>query len=285
MLYECVTGTVPFLGQSMAVIAQHISAAPTPPRFKNPEISPELETLILGLLAKDPSGPAGVGPGGGRGARAQSKRSDARRRGRRHRALDPAHVPPPQPEPSLPSARSAVDHAGAWRETPPAGSIDRLPSAVPARVPVAVPRRRPWRCLHRGGAVASPLARECSTRCSPSRSCSRRRTLSVRPLSGLSARRLTSARVLPAPPQRRSQRRPRAACAGDDLAHDGRHRPRITSPAPPSCSTNAPDIRPALNPVVVVKYLASRDTPARRKTFRADPQATPRGQHPTPGSI
>ncbi len=30
-----------------------------------------------------------------------------------------------------------------------------------------------------------------------------------------------------------------------------------------------PDIRPALNPVVIVKYLASRDTPAKRKRFRA----------------
>ena len=34
-----------------------------------------------------------------------------------------------------------------------------------------------------------------------------------------------------------------------------------TSPRPPSCSTPRPDVRPALNPIVVMKYLASRDTP------------------------
>ena len=38
----------------MAVLAQHVNGAVTPPRFKNPEVSPTLEALILSLLAKNP---------------------------------------------------------------------------------------------------------------------------------------------------------------------------------------------------------------------------------------
>ncbi len=54
MLYECVTGEVPFAGDALSVMGQHRNAAPTPPRFKNPEIWSTLENLILSLLAKNP---------------------------------------------------------------------------------------------------------------------------------------------------------------------------------------------------------------------------------------
>ena len=52
MLYECATGEVPFVGDAMSVIGQHINAKPTPPRFKKPEISWTLENLIESLLEK-----------------------------------------------------------------------------------------------------------------------------------------------------------------------------------------------------------------------------------------
>ncbi len=45
MLYECATGDVPFVGQAMSVLGQHINAAPAAPRFKNPEIWSTLEHL------------------------------------------------------------------------------------------------------------------------------------------------------------------------------------------------------------------------------------------------
>ena len=38
----------------MAVIAQHLARDPSPPRYKIPDISPGLESLILSLLAKNP---------------------------------------------------------------------------------------------------------------------------------------------------------------------------------------------------------------------------------------
>ncbi len=55
MLYECATGQVPFAGSMMSVIDQHIHATPTAPRFKNPELSSTLESLILSLMEKRPT--------------------------------------------------------------------------------------------------------------------------------------------------------------------------------------------------------------------------------------
>jgi eukaryotic-like serine/threonine-protein kinase len=55
MVYEWATGDVPFVGHAMSVMSQHINAAPPAPRFKNPEISSTLESLILSLLEKRPA--------------------------------------------------------------------------------------------------------------------------------------------------------------------------------------------------------------------------------------
>jgi ABC-type oligopeptide transport system substrate-binding subunit/predicted Ser/Thr protein kinase len=55
MLYELATGELPFVDQDpIAVISQHLHAPVVPPRAKNEEISPSLDTLIVGLLDKDP---------------------------------------------------------------------------------------------------------------------------------------------------------------------------------------------------------------------------------------
>ncbi|MBE0670747.1 MAG: serine/threonine protein kinase [Anaerolineales bacterium] len=55
ILYEILTGTVPFNDPSPASIAlQHISEPPPSPRSINPELSPELEKVILKALEKDP---------------------------------------------------------------------------------------------------------------------------------------------------------------------------------------------------------------------------------------
>ena len=53
MLYECVTGDVPFVGDARLVMRQHAEAAPPPPRLKHPEIWSTLERLMLSLLAKN----------------------------------------------------------------------------------------------------------------------------------------------------------------------------------------------------------------------------------------
>jgi serine/threonine protein kinase len=56
ILYELVTGTTPFRGDTpIDVITQHINAAPTPPDLINPAIPPALTEVIMRSLAKDPS--------------------------------------------------------------------------------------------------------------------------------------------------------------------------------------------------------------------------------------
>jgi non-specific serine/threonine protein kinase len=56
MLYEALTGRLPFTGDDpVEVIAQHLSAQPTPPRDLRPDLPPALEAIILKLLAKDPA--------------------------------------------------------------------------------------------------------------------------------------------------------------------------------------------------------------------------------------
>jgi serine/threonine-protein kinase len=52
MLYESLTGVAPFTGSAVSIMAQHASTRPTPPRTRNPDISENLEALILSLLAK-----------------------------------------------------------------------------------------------------------------------------------------------------------------------------------------------------------------------------------------
>jgi serine/threonine protein kinase len=56
ILYEIVTGTTPFRGDTaIDVIRQHINAVPTAPSLINPAIPPTLAQVIMRSLAKDPA--------------------------------------------------------------------------------------------------------------------------------------------------------------------------------------------------------------------------------------
>ena len=55
MLYELVTGRVPFQGDTpTAVISQHLNAQPVAPSFLSDHCPPDLESLILRMLEKEP---------------------------------------------------------------------------------------------------------------------------------------------------------------------------------------------------------------------------------------
>jgi serine/threonine protein kinase len=55
LLYELLTGEAPFNGDTPVEIAmKHLSAVPEPPSAKRPEISPELDAVVLRALAKNP---------------------------------------------------------------------------------------------------------------------------------------------------------------------------------------------------------------------------------------
>ena len=56
MLYETLTGRVPFEAESaVAVALKQVSEAPRPPSQLNPKVSPALDAVVLTALAKDPA--------------------------------------------------------------------------------------------------------------------------------------------------------------------------------------------------------------------------------------
>jgi serine/threonine-protein kinase len=55
VLYEMLTGTVPFTGETPVEIAmRHLSDTPQPPSTKRPDVSPDLDMIVLRALAKNP---------------------------------------------------------------------------------------------------------------------------------------------------------------------------------------------------------------------------------------
>src|SRR5216117_2869464 len=56
VLYEMLTGSVPFTGDTPLEIAmKHLSATPMPPSEKREEVPHELDSIVLRALAKDPA--------------------------------------------------------------------------------------------------------------------------------------------------------------------------------------------------------------------------------------
>ncbi|MEA2211576.1 MAG: eukaryotic-like serine/threonine-protein kinase [Solirubrobacteraceae bacterium] len=56
VLYELITGRVPFDGDAAVTIAlKHVSEAPRPPHELNPRVPPELEQVVLWVLNKNPA--------------------------------------------------------------------------------------------------------------------------------------------------------------------------------------------------------------------------------------
>ncbi len=56
LLYELLTGTPPFTGDSpVAVAYQHVRENPTPPSSINPDVSPAADAIVLKAMAKNPA--------------------------------------------------------------------------------------------------------------------------------------------------------------------------------------------------------------------------------------
>ncbi|MGW3115856.1 PASTA domain-containing protein [Streptomyces sp. NPDC001107] len=56
LLYELLTLRTPFTGDSpMAVMYQHVQEEPRPPSLYNPEVGPQVDTIVLRALTKDPA--------------------------------------------------------------------------------------------------------------------------------------------------------------------------------------------------------------------------------------
>jgi serine/threonine-protein kinase len=55
VLFEMLTGSLPFQGSTPATLEQHLRAPPPRPSERRAALSPEIDALVLALLAKDPA--------------------------------------------------------------------------------------------------------------------------------------------------------------------------------------------------------------------------------------
>ena len=132
MLYESATGTVPFTGNAMSVMAMHAGTPPERPRSRNPGISEPLEDLILALLAKKPGRPAGQR----RRGRAGPPRGDRpdQRPGTRRRPRTQPHRREPKPRQLPPRPTSPRWHGWSRRTaTASAAAAELAGKTAPAR--------------------------------------------------------------------------------------------------------------------------------------------------------
>ena len=246
ILYECVTGAPPFGGSLMSIMSQHVNVEAERPRSKSPEVSAELETLIVELMSKAPEG---------RPASGHEVAGRLRELVAGGRVLGAGEAPPTVAR--GPSAAAAVSQATVigplmlGSGSNPGGSVPG-PSVSVAATPA------PPSSAARGliaTVEAEPITLSAEQRfyighylaylLGGSR---RRGFLRRRPLDGLNADR---ARLL---------------LAMTYLIVEGSGEPQIARAA--AMMEARPDVRPGLSPVVLAKYLAGRDTPAKRKRFR-----------------
>jgi serine/threonine-protein kinase len=257
MLYESVVGETPFQGPPLAIMAQHVRGVPESPRTRNPAITPTLDALILRLLAKEPGDRPASGQVVSEALRVEATRIAA--------VAPPDQLPGPSPGsiseigpldvdgPSQASAATPTMAAAApmLASKSSLSSTTLSPEAVRATPelvremletvlaePITLSPDERYLCGHYlayllGGARRrGPLLR---------RKFDPKNADRARLLLGLTA-------VLVGNP---SESDTSAAIARAVELLEMRH-----------------DVRPLLNPMVVMKYLACRDTPARRKRLR-----------------
>jgi len=310
MLYESSTGNVPFTGTPISIMSQHFSAVPERPRARNPLISPELEALIMTLLAKRPderpgSGAlvalalrqeiertreraplaAGTAAGStGSGAAAASVTGTVGLTA--PVATEPLPAPNFQPangpttgggSPTLPASVS-TDRASESRGT---DAVAPLPSAgtLPSPQPVPAPGGAQSPLAHlaiatvdsTGGVTAlirAPLARRMLevVLAEPVLLSADERYLHGHYVAYLLSGSRRRGLFLRRPLEPRNADRGRLLLGLTYAILAGGSEEAIRDAA--TLLDQRIEVRPILSPIVVAKYLACRDTPARRRLFR-----------------
>jgi serine/threonine-protein kinase len=280
MLYECATGVVPFASQGISVLNQHVNEKPEAPRFKNPMISPTLEILILSLLEKSP----GRRPTSGHVvAGALLEEAERARRLERvnpgRRRLDPGRPDDPHsPTLTLDHVRvgTAASHGPGWvssgADARPGGESSPV-AASPRSEAQAPPAGGSFRRSRTGhpyapGSYSHPVARLMLTEtlAVPITLTPEERYLCGHYLAYLLGGSRRQGIFLRRPFDARNEDRARLLLAMSWLwcvgpSHEAIERASVLL-------DERPDVRVALSPVVVMKYLANRDTPAKRQRFR-----------------
>ena len=263
MIYECATGSVPFLGAAMAVLGQHVNGTVPPPRLKNPEVSPELETLILSLLAKNPEERPVSGDVVARALLVEAEQDRLRRLAAGSATTQAVGLTLPIEAVSRadsPTIAAPATQAQAPTSAPaPTPAPEPKPTPTPMPIPASVTMR-----------VASPLAREMleSVLAEPLILSADDRYLCGHYLAYLLGGSRRQGIFLRRPLDPRNADRARLLLAMTWLMHlgPGEEGANVTRAA--RLLDSRADVRAALNPVVIMKYLGSRNTPVKRKNFR-----------------
>jgi serine/threonine-protein kinase len=274
MLYESATGTLPFEGKPKDVLLRHVDMPPDPPRTRNPEISEPLEKLILSLLAKR----AEARPASGV-AVAEALRVECER-------IRSLNLTPPQARAADAILASAGPNlaalAGVERDrrvradaTTQAESSrgTRTSAALPSTAPqLAVPEfAPPWASA--ADLVASPLVRKMLLKVldEPVVLSANERYLMGYYLAYLLIGSRRRGLFLQRPLNWRNADRARFLLAMPYTLACGLTDESIAEVA--KLLDQQIDVRAALSPVVVAKYLYWRDQPQRRRLFRHARQA------------
>ncbi len=261
MVYESATGVVPFLGNTTTVMAQHSGTPPPRPSERNPSISESLERLILDLLAKRPADRPASGA-----AVAEALRQEVEKLG--SQGLDPAvDAPPAIPAgPDLAALARIEEEAGSVDSGEAAGGDGSPPAKSPTRA-VAPPRPVPPPA-NAADLVTSPMVRSMLRRvlAEPVILQPEERYLMGHYLAYLliGARRLSLFKRRDA--DRRNADRARLLLAMTYALSCGPTEESVKEAA--ELLDQQIEVRPALSPVVVAKYLEWRASPPHRRLFR-----------------
>jgi len=290
MLYESSTGGLPFAGPSLAIMMQHHSAEPDRPRSRNPLVSEELDSLILALMNKRPEQRPGSGSVVAQALYQEIERIRERERGAAGAAagspsltstasLKAPSLTEPQTRSSIPAANGPVSApapptsvaqpaeftagtegsaAPTSRATPRPGAVLALPAAVAT-------------VASTGGVTAlirSPLARRMFevVLAEPIFLSPDERYLHGHYLAYLLSGSRRRGLFLRRPLEPRNADRARWLLAQSYAILAGATDAAIADAA--ALLDQRIEVRPALSPIVVAKYLACRDTPAKRRLFR-----------------
>jgi len=295
MVYESATGGVPFTGTSLSIMSQHVGAEPERPRARDKQISPELESLILSLIAKRPEDRPGSGAAVALALRQEIER--LRALGRSDMTVTLAEAPSPtvsvtaKAAPSTeavgnPVATSAngpgaapsvtstspLKPVGQVSESVPvsaaAATAGKAQPATPALPPAAAARATVDSTGGVTALVRSPLARKMLevVLAEPILITPDERYLSGHYLAYLLSGSRRRGVFLRRPLEPRNADRSRLLLALTYALLSGPDEDAIRDAA--SLLDQRIEIRPALSPVVVAKYLACRDTVAKRKVLR-----------------
>jgi serine/threonine-protein kinase len=283
MLYECVTGDVPFDGDAHAVIRQHASAPPPSPRLKNTEIWSTLERLILSLLAKNP----GKRPASGNVVALElfEEAERAQRLWRINpgvrRSATPGLVEPPlrtvtvgqpsgEPTPAQGGDRADVGSVAQSAAASPSSDVHQMSATTGSWLSSLRDAFESLRSSRAAGDEASghAAARQmlAETMAAPIILSPEERYLCGHYLAYLLGGARRRGILLRRPLDARNADRARLMLAMAWLSCVGPTDEAIERAS--ELLDDRPDVRPALSPVVVMKYLASRDAPGKQQWFR-----------------